>query len=273
MIKKTLQLIKNNPVIILFYAVYLVISILLLLFLYPKSFGVDTYMRDGIFDYSLYMVTMRNMLIALLLMFILSLFFISGYFNMIREAVFSGKTKIIFFIDGIKKYIGRVLLSVLLTIAIVILGTILLGILSIPFTILASTTGSVSLFAITLIIMLVTLILVLIPAPFFVLWLPAMFLEDTGVIRSLRLGAKAGAKNYPKLFLATLLLISPQTIYSILNYNLIAKGSLYSFGYFIMLGVMAVISLIYNISVFMLYHEYRTELITIQRQQVDNINP
>ncbi len=50
MIKKTLQLIKQNPIIILCYAAYQAINTLILLFLYPKSFGVDTYTKDGVFD-------------------------------------------------------------------------------------------------------------------------------------------------------------------------------------------------------------------------------
>ncbi len=219
------------------------------------------------------MVTMRNMLIALLLMFIFSLFFISGYSNMIREAVFSGKTKLLFFLNGIKHFFGRVLLSVLLMAAILMVGSVLLGLLSIPLTILVTANGFGSLYAMTLIIMLVTLILVMIPMPFLVLWLPALFLEDTGVIRSLRLGAKAGTKNYWKLFLVTLLIILPPAVYSILNYNVIMKGSLYSVEYCIMLGAMVILSLIYNIYTFVLYHEYRIGLITIQRQQDGNINP
>lgn len=272
MLKKTLQIIKNNPVIILCYVAYLAISILLLLFLYPKSFGVGTYTKNGAFDYSLYMVTMRNMLIALLLIFVFSLLFISGFSSMIREAVFSGKTKLYFFFDGIKNYFGRVLLTVLLTAAIIIIGSILFGLLSIPFTIMAVANGTDSVYLISLVIMLIALILFLIPSPFFILWLPALFLEDTGVIRSLRLGVKAGTKNYWKLLLVSFLLILPQAVYFILNYNVMMSGSLFSTGYFVMIGVMAVLSLFYNIYIFVLYHEYSSGLITIQRQQDANIN-
>jgi hypothetical protein len=272
MLKKTMQLIKSNPIIIIFYVVYLAISVLLMLALYPKSFGVDTYTKNGMFDYSLYLVTMRNILIAVFILFILSLFYISGFYNMLREAIFTGKTKASSFLSGIKIYFGRVFLSVLLTIVIVVVFSILLGILSIPFTIMAATTGNVSIYAMTMVIMLVTLVLVLVPAPFIVLWLPALFLEDTGVIRSLKLGVKAGAKNYGRLILATLVLVLPQAIYSILNYNVMMKGTIFSTGYFILLGVMAVLGLIYNNYLFVIYHEYRVRLITIQQQQESIIN-
>ncbi len=265
MTKKTLQLIKNNPVIIMSYVAYMVISLLFIFFLYPNNLGSDSYMRDGVLDYSLYLATMRNLLIALLLIFILSLLFLSGYCNMIKEAVLNGKTKLSHFVVGIKNYFPRVLLCMLLMLAIIILGAVLFGILSVAFTILASTTVSLSLFTLTLIIMLVTLLLVLIPSPFLVLWLPALFLENTGVIRSLSLGARAGAKSYWRLLLATLILILPQAVYSILNYNVITEGTIFSIGYFIMLGIMAVISLIYNTYIFMLYHEYSSRLVTIQR--------
>lgn len=273
MFKKSIHLIKNNPIIILSYGIYLAISFLLMFFLYPKSLGIDTYMANDMFDYSLYMATMRNLLIAILLIFIISLFFISGFNNMVREAVFTGKTKIYSFIDGIKNYFGRVILSVLLMVAIVVVASILLGILSIPFTIMAASNGIGSIYTVTLVIMLVTLLLFLVPAPFLILWFPALFLEDTGLIRSLKMGAKAGAKNYWRLLLVTLLLVSPQMIYTLLNYNVMMTGTIYNLGYFIMLGIMAVLSLIYNIYTFVVYHEYRIGLITIQQQQEANINP
>ncbi|MDF2905930.1 MAG: hypothetical protein K0R34_1251 [Herbinix sp.] len=273
MLKKALQLLKKNPIIILCYAVFLAINILLIFFLYPKSFGADTYTKDGMLDYSLYMATMRNILIALLLVFIISLFYISGFYNMIREAVFSGKTRLYSFLDGIKKYLGRVILSVLLTAAIVIVGSILLGLLSIPFTIMAVSNGTGSLLVITLVIMLFTLLLVIIPTPFIVLWLPALFLEDTGVIRSLKLGAKAGARNYWRLLLASFILVLPQAIYSILNYNVMMRGSLFTAGYYGLLGIMAILSLVYNVYAFIIYHEYRNGLITIQQQQEEIIKP
>ncbi len=271
MLKKAMQLIKSNPIIIIFYAVYLAINILLMLLLYPKSFGIDTYTQQGAFDYSLYLVTMRNLVIALLLIFGISLFYISGFSNMIKEAIFAGRTKASSFLTGIKLFFGRVVLFILLTIVFAVALSVLLGILSIPLTIIAATNGS--LYTMTLIIILVTLILVLIPAPFIALWLPALVLEDTGVIRALKLGAKAGVKNYWRLLFATLLLVLPQAVYSILSYNLMMKGTFYSTGYLILLGIMSIIGFIYNIYLFMVYHEYRIKRITFQQQQEKMINP
>lgn len=273
MLKKTMQLMKNNPLIIVCYAIYLAVNILLIFLLYPKSFGMETYTQTGTFDYSLYMVTMRNMLIAVLLIFILSLFFIAGYGSMTREAVISGKTKLFYFLDGIKNYFGRVILSALLIAAFAIVSSIILGLLSLPFTIMAAVNDINSIYTITMVIMVVTLILILIPTPFVVLWFPAMFLEDTSVIRSLKLGAKAGAKNYLRLLIISFILILPQAIYSILSYNVIMRGTFYSAGYFTLLGIMAILSMIYNIYLFIVYHEYRIGLVTIQRQQDGNINP
>lgn len=261
MLKKTINLIKSNPIIILCYIVYLVISILIIILLYPKSFGLGSSVKA--FNFASYIVTMRNMMIALLLMFGISLFFISGFCNMIREAVFSGKTKLSSFIDGIKNYIGRVCLCVLLTAALILIGSVLVGILSIPITIIVTMNGNGTVIFVTMIIMLVTLALVVIPSPFLVLWMPALFLENAGVIQSLRLGAKAGAKNYWRLLVVTVLLILPQAAYSIFNYNVIMSGSIYSFGYFILLGVMTVVSFLYNIYIYVLYHEYRLGLIPL----------
>jgi hypothetical protein len=268
MLKKSIQLLKNNPVIILFYVLYLVVTLGLFAFLYPKSFGVETFSTNGMFDYSLYLIAIRNILVAIFLIFLISLFFISGYYNMLREAVFAGKTKVATFFDGIKIYFVRVLLSTLLMGVVTIVFSILLGILSVPFTMMAVSNGMDSLLLITSALTVVVMLLVLIPAPFVVLWYPALFLENTGVLKSLSLGARAGAKNYLRLLLITFLLMLPQMIYSISNYNLIMEDTLYSVGFYIMLGIMAVVAIIYNIYLFIVYHEYRLGLVTLQQQSM-----
>lgn len=273
MLRKTLQLIKENLLILMFYTFYLGINILVMLTLYPKSFGMDAYTRNGRFNYFLYMTTMRNILVSLLIIFALSLFYISGFNNLIREAIFSGKTRASSFLEGIRTYLGRVVLFMLLMVAIVTVISVFMGIISIPFTIMAASSGSFSSYGITRVIMVVTMILMILPTPFISLWLPSLFLEDTGVIQSLKLGAKAGVKNYGRLLLATLLLIAPQMVYSVLNISRMQNGPLYTPGYLILFGVTAVMGLIYNIYAFVIYHEYRIKPITIRQPQGNRINP
>lgn len=269
MLKKTFQIIKSNPIIIILYAAYLALTVLIMLLLYPRSFGQETYMREGMIDFSLYMMVMGKILLAAFLMFIIGLFYISGYGNMLRVAVTTGKTSITSFLTGVKRFFVRVLLCALLIFAMVIIASVLLGVISIPFTIFAVLNGNSSTMIFVMIIMAVSLLLVLIPTPFVLLWIPAVFLEDTKVIQGLKLGAKAGAKNYWRLILATSLLCIPEVIYMILNYDIATTGTIFSLGYYIMLAVMAVLSMIYYVYLFMLYHEYRLKIIFTNQQQVE----
>jgi len=268
MLKKTFQIIKSNPIIILFYAAYLVITVLIMLLLYPRSIGQETYLQNGMFDFSLYMIIMGKILLAAFLMFVIGLFFVSGFGNMIRAAVISGKTQVSSFLTGIKLFFVRILLSVLLIFAIVLAASVLLGVISIPFTMIAVMNGVSSPITFVMIIMAITLLLILIPTPFVMLWLPAMFLENTKVFQGLKLGAKAGAKNYWRLILATTLLFIPEIIYMIFNYDIAATGRIFTLGYFILIAVMGILSLIFYVYIFELYHEYRLKMMPLDPQPI-----
>jgi hypothetical protein len=213
---------------------------------------------------------MGKILLAGFLMFVIGLFYLSGYGNVIRVAVVTGKASASSFLAGIKHFFVRVLLCVLLIVAIVIVGSVLLGLISIPFTILVVMSGNSSPMVFMIIVMVVTFLIVLIPTPFVILWLPALFLEDTKVIQSLKLGAKVGKKNYWRLMFATALLCFPQFIYMILNYDIASTGTILSPGYFIILVVMAILSMIYYVYLFVLFHEDRLKLTSPDQQTLDS---
>lgn len=267
MLKRALLLLKRNPVIVLFYAGYMILDVLILLLLYPKDINQIMFDAEGLFSISAYLTGMGKLLLAIFLLFLLSLIFLSGFGNLVREAVFSGRTSSAAFRTGIKSYFVRILLMMLLIIAFAFGGSLLIGIITIPITILSVMGGASSAYSTTLIIMGITMLLLLIPMPFIILWLPAIFLEDTGVIQSLKGGAKAGRKNYWKLALSLILLYLPGVVYTVLNYEAVSKGRLMTMGYMLLLLVSSVMSLIYIAYIFMVYHYYKIGIITTDSSQ------
>lgn len=270
MLRKTLQIIKNNPAIYLIYGASVILNLVILLLLYPTNMNAISEVSEPEFALVTYLTILGKMLLASLLIFIISLFFTSGIGNAVREATFSGRTSFSAFFSGIKLYFVRVLLAMLLITAMVFAVSILLGILTIPITMMATMNGSVSPVAIMLIISIVSVILVLIPLPFLLLWIPAMFLENTGVIASLKLGARAGAKNYFRLFLGMFLLFIPEIIYFAINYNEAASGQIFTVWYFLLMIVMTILSLIFYVYLFGVYHNYRISWIEAQHLEASS---
>ena len=265
MLKKTLLIIKNNPAIYLIYGANMILSLVIILCLYPRNMNAITDTSEPEFALISYLMIMGKLLLSSLLIFIISLFIASGIGNVIREATFSGRTSFSAFFSGIKIYFVRVLLAMLLIAGMVLAFSILLGILTIPVTMLAAMNGSITPVAIMLIISIISIILVLIPIPFLLLWIPAMFLENTGVIHSLKLGARAGAKHYFRLFAGMFFLMIPAFIYFAAYYDEATSGQIFTVGYFLLMAVMTILSLIFYVYLFEVYHEYRIRQMDAQR--------
>ncbi len=260
MISKSFYLLKKNPFLVLFYAIYIAITFVLVLLLYPRDFSQfsdpQNYMN---FDYIAYAIIMLKMLIAAGLMFLISLFFTAGYGFMITEAVTTGETSAASFLQGIKKFFVRILLLMLLLIAIVIGISIIIGIISIPLAFAMVMVGDP--FIMSVIIYIVTIALVFFSVPFFILWIPAVFIDDTRIMKGLTNGLKAGVKNYWKLLLLLFFMYVPIVIYMLFNINTMYSGQIFSAGYFLLLSIEALISIIYLPIVFNIYHNYRQSLI------------
>ncbi len=268
MLKKTLQIIKNNPAIYLIYGASMVINVVILILLYPNNMNTITDVSEPEFALVSYLMILGKLFLASLLIFIISLFFTSGIGNAVREATFSGRTSFSAFFPGIKIYFVRVLLAMLLITAMVFAASMLLGILTIPITMMTVMNGTTSPVALMLIISIVSVLLILIPMPFLLLWIPAMFLENTGVIHSLNLGAKAGTKNYIRLFVGILLLFIPEIIYFAFYYDEAASGHIFTVGYFLLMAVMMILSLVFYVYLFEVYHEYRISQMDATRMEV-----
>lgn len=270
MLKKSFNLIKKNPVILLLYFVYMVIAFSILFLLYPKDFSQIAYTEAGVFSMSTYMLMMGKIMLAALLVSLLGLLFLSGYGNMIRNAILNEKTSVAVFIPGVKKYFVRLLLSMLLLMAFAIGASVILSILTIPITVMLTLNGSASVGMISVVIVLLSFVIILIPMPFVILWIPAIFMDDTKVMKSLKYGAKAGAKNYWRLILAMILLYVPLGVNTVTNLDSYTSGHIFTTSYLLVYLATAVLAAIFFTYIFVVYHEYR--MATYQDSQPTMVN-
>jgi hypothetical protein len=253
MIGKALKLLKENPVIILAYIVYMALCSAILFTLMPGKYDQTDIVE-------MLLATARILAMSFIAGAV-GLVFISGFGHMLAEAVTAGRTSIKSFLPGIKVFFVRLLLAVLLLIAIYIGFSIVLSIAYVPLMLILSlnnpgnmaTPGSPGIIVLTSGLYLA----VLASIPFIILWLPAIFIDNIKVIAAFKKGIKSGTKNYGILFLWTLILYLPTFIYMVGNMSSIASGITFSIGYAANLILTAVISLIYLPAVFILYNEKR----------------
>lgn len=254
MVVKSLNLLKKNSVLILFYAAYMVVMYFIVFMLYPKDMSQFSNANPNNFDFTAYFIVMTKLLIALLLMGVLGILFLSGFGNMNSEAVLKGKTSANSFLPGLKKFFVRVLLSSLLLAAFSIGLTIVLSIIAIPFTIFAVLSGNMMN---SIIIVIFTSAVVIFSVPFVILWFPSIFIDDTGVIQGLKNGAKAGVKNYWKLLLIILLMYLPVIVNTAINYSSMANGVIFTPGYIVMCIIVSIITIIAIPAIFLIYEDYQ----------------
>ena len=252
MLKKSLNILKSNPVMILLYALFMVVTFLIIFTLYPKDINQFTNPDVTKFDFAGYLVMMGKMLIAALLMYALGLLFYSGFGNMITEAVINGKTSANSFLPGVKKYFVRVLLASLLLMAFSIAFSIISSIITVPIMLLSI--RNVAITSLSIIITLILTLVIIIILPFILLWFPSIFIDDVGVIPGLVKGAKAGVKNYWKLLLVILIIYLPVTANIMINFKSIENGNIFTPGYLIM-GLLSVIMSLVSFPVFFLIYK------------------
>lgn len=252
MVKKSFNVLKNNPILVLYYAVYLIISFLIMFLIYPNNLSQFTNtdnMAD--FNFAAYISAMSRILLASLIVYIIGLVFISGFGNMIKEAVLQEKVPGAAFLSGIKKFFVRNLLATLLLLAFSIGYSIIVSILVIIITL---TTQLI--YAMAIFIPILSIFLVMIAIPFVILWFPAIFIDDIGVIRGLTKGAKAGAKNYWRLLLLMLVMYVPIVGNMIFNYESMTSGVIFSLGTNISYILTAAITIFALPYIFIVYNEY-----------------
>jgi len=260
--KKTFKLIKENPVIILFYTAYLLVIMFIILLFYPKNLNqLGSYAYYDSFNLATYFMAMIKLLMAVLLMVIVQLLFIPGFNYLITEAIRKGKTSAEDFFPGLKKFFVRTLLAMLLLTAFGIGFVLVASIITIPFTILLMLSGTLAIHLINIniniIIILIFCTLMLFAAPFIILWIPSIFIDDVGVMKGLTNGAKVAAKNYWRLVLILLIAGIPTILYSTVISASGMPVDLISPSYFLFLLISGLISVIVRIVLYMVYFEKR----------------
>lgn len=258
MLKKTLQILKENPVIILFYAAYIIIVFGILYLLYPHDLSGLTNTDMTSFDFMAILIVMVKMLTACILLAAIGVVFMSGYGGMLAEAVVTGKTSSSSFLPGIRKFFTRTLLSFLLLFGFSIGVSILVSIVTVPITIIETLKGRENVESLSLIISLFSSTLMIFCLPFVALWFPALYLDNTGVTQSLKNGAKAGVKNYWKLVLILLLIYLPIGINLVINFDSMAKGRIFTPGYILICLLEVIISIFILVILFLIYKGNRT---------------
>lgn len=253
MLTKAINLLKKNPVILLYYAAYLVLTYLIIFLLYPTDFVSFTELGYS-FDPREYLIMMAKMLIAIGLLSVLSLLFMSGYGYMVAEATVTGKTSSSSFGRGIKLFFVRTLLAMLLTFAIYMGFSILISMIIVPFAMITTISGN--LWGIV-IIMILMMFIIIAAMPFLILWYPAIYVDNLGVIQALKMGLKAGVKHYWRLLLMLMIMFLPAVINAIINYKEMMEGNVFSPGYILILLISAIISVFVIPYVFVVFHEGR----------------
>ncbi|MDF2511175.1 MAG: hypothetical protein K0S04_1041 [Herbinix sp.] len=264
MIKNVFNLLRNNPVIIAFHLIYELLLILIVVLLYPTN--MNQFMGNENFDIAAYFMMLIKMLSACGLLFLISIIFMPGYGHMLSEAIIQGKTSAKSFLEGINRFFVRFLLLTLLGTAAAFAFSIIISIILVPITMIQVIGGDpsglvyTSVF-ITILILLITILII----PFVLLCIPSILMDDVKIFQGIKIGAKAGVKNYWKLVIILLTTYLPIIFYQIIYYDSVAQGEIITPSYIVLLIICGIISLFIIPMLFLVYKEYRMK-------QIDNDN-
>lgn len=195
MIKRSIHILKTNPIIVLIFSVYIIITILFIHIFYTDNLSPSFKLNR---DLSKMIILIKTHL-GLGLNFILGITFMSGFGYMLTEAIKTGRTKVTSFFAGITNFFLRILLVGLLLIDFGVGLSILISIVTQPIISMFLSLGFSSYNFQSTVITIISVISEILLMPFVLLWFPTIFLDDTGVIQGLKSGAKVGLKNYWRL--------------------------------------------------------------------------
>ena len=263
MIKKAFAVIKNNPVLVVMYLVYMVIMVVGMYIVLPN--GVVQSNKPQIM-----MAQIGKLYLFLGVIGLIGMLFISGAGAMLSEAVINGKTSISSFLPGVKKFFGRIFRAALLLLGIVMGATIVLSIaVTIPIALFSASANQASAAGVTItstiIVIGILFLSIFAVMPFLMLWLPALFIDDLKVAKALGVGAKAAKKNYGKLILIMLATFIPTAgyyVYLLIGSNLTeaykSMGNIQgSPAYYVEMLVSTVLAIFILPMIFIIYNEYR----------------
>ena len=269
MLKKSLVTLKNNPMIIILLVLVIILSAVSVMFLMPDLNRImeisNEISRNSTNPAGINPQEMTEMLFSSMIMLLYSLVacafaivFMAGYGNMLAVAVNDGKASLKIFLFGIKKFFVKTLLSFLLAAAIVFGASIVISIISTPFTIagIMNAFDPEAMISMQRVMMVFSSIVMILLYPLVVLWLPAIFLDrNEGVMACFRNGFKAGVKKYIFLIMVIAVMLLPTILLFIFTENVysIMQSPFYYYMYIYQAIIMPVL-LMY---LFVLYNEMK----------------
>ena len=270
MLKKSLVTLKNNPMIIILLVLVIILSAVSVMFLMPDLNRImeisNEISRNSANPAGINPQEMTEMLFSSMIMLLYSLVacgfgivFMAGFGNMLAVAVNDGKASLKIFLFGIKKFFVKTLLSFLLAAAIVFGASIVISIISTPFTIagiMRNAFDPEAMISMQRVMMVFSSIVMILLYPLVVLWLPAIFLDrNEGVLACFRNGFKAGVKKYIFLIMVIALILLPTIFLFIFTENV--YSIMQSPFYFYMYIYQAIIMPVLLTYLFVLYNEMK----------------
>jgi hypothetical protein len=212
MLNRALEVIKNNAILVILYLSFVLASSAITLVFNPNDMST--------MDTNMAFIKILSFLGIMLFMGVCGMVFLAGLGNMLAEAVETGITRIESFLPGIKKFVGRLFLLILITIALYVVFSIFFGVviaitMGIAFVLIGSSQEVMNIFVLGGFGIVALLIVFL--TPFVMLMMPAMFINDLGIIEAFKTGIRAGKNNYGKLILSFFAITIPSFVFSIFN--------------------------------------------------------
>lgn len=283
MFKKTIRVLRANPIIFIAGALFILLMAALSIPMVSESrelaklstnmFGssgnfniddteamVDSYM--GMMTYSMdVMISTGKIYLYALLLGLLGIGFMAGYGNMLASTMNEGKPGWKIFLHGFKKLYGKVFLSSLLLMGLIIAFSIALSAVTTPMILARTIRGSVSMESILesqKAIQIITYILVAFAYPLILLWLPSIFVNRRdGVVNCFKYGIRASKKMYLKLLPLTVIMLLPSFLITVLSDNIYAM--IETNYYYLIYPFQAVIVPIAITYLFVMYQDFRTD--------------
>lgn len=215
MFKKTIDILKKNPLITMIYFGYVVMTIIFTTFM-AASLGTSINPEET----SQFISVMGKLTGWSIILAVISIIFAGGFGYVLSTAINDNKPTMKTFFEGINKFIGRMLLAGLLFIVFILAFIILLTLIAIPiFVFLSKGASEANIISGTIVYMLIISAVFIFVYPFFMLWYPSIFVDDLGVIEGLKKGIKTSKKCYWTLVLTLIVSTIPTAIYSFTSGN------------------------------------------------------
>ncbi len=279
MLQKSLMVLKNNPIIFIMMAVFMLLMAVISLPMITQSNKIMD-INSGLYNSSgsypqLDIQDSIDMMVSSLIVFAYSLVlgfaslaFLSGYGNMIAAVMNEGKASLKVFLYGLRKFFGKVLLSALLLAGIIIGFSIVASLITTPLIIAGALTGSFyakDIIESQRMVQIVTSVITTFLYPLLLMWLPTIFIDrQDGVINCFKNGLRASRKKYLHLLPASALMMMPTLLLFVLSENI--HEIFNTAGYYLIYPFQALILPVVITYLFVVYQAFRSETSILQKE-------